>query len=42
MNNTYNKPQDPNKTKKCTCEDKYGPKSFDYKANKTIKNNKSN
>ena len=27
MNNNPNK-QDPNKVKKCDCEDKYGPKPF--------------
>lgn len=36
MNNTTNK-QDPNKVKKCSCEDKYGPKPFTANSNKVNK-----
>jgi len=39
-NNQYN--QDPNKVKKCPCEDKYGPKPFNYQNNKSTSNSKSN
>ena len=42
MNKEFN--QDPNKVKKCNCEDKYGPKPFNYQSNKPtpIKKDKSN
>lgn len=33
---------DPNKIKKCDCEDKNGPKPFDYKNNKNVSKPKSN
>lgn len=36
MNNNINK-QDPNKVKKCSCEDKYGPKPFSAIPNKANK-----
>ena len=28
MNSQYSQNKDPNKVKKCNCEDKYGPKPF--------------
>ena len=38
MNNQYNtKKSDPNKVKKCNCEDKYGPKPFNVPSSKTNK-----
>ena len=33
-----NNNQDPNKIKKCECEDKYGPKPFSPKEQKTNSN----
>lgn len=36
MNNKQNK-QDPNKIKKCNCEDKYGPRPFNANSNKVNK-----
>ena len=37
MNNQYSSNKDPNKIKKCSCEDKYGPKPF-MSSNANIKN----
>ena len=38
-NNVYNPyNNDPNKTKKCNCEDKHGPKPFTSNNNQSVKN----
>ena len=43
MNSQYsNKNTDPNKVKKCNCEDKHGPKPFNNSTSKNNYNTKSN
>ena len=44
MNNIYNPKNntDPNKKKKCSCEDKYGPKPFSNTTNQQPNNSKFN
>ena len=43
-NDNYNPNNDPNKKKKCSCEDKYGPKPFsdESESKKQQKNNEPN